>query len=228
MSSSTDFAIYKALWSIINDVCAPPPLPGAPAKACFLMENPGFSVDPNAFDPSKFNPGTGMSPDCAEATLCDRVPAVAQDFCDTGSHISFFWKQFLETFTIKKFPDGNAALKKRYNEAIKMLYGGREEYTKQQKTPFFQNLDILRAAWEDKEKTKSDFRQQCFNDETNWPGNFERGAGPYLQAEKEAYTAYNNLKMQVEKFQAAIFAYASGDLTTLMLEQKNGKCDGCL
>ena len=90
MASTDDFNIFKALWQNVNDVCAPPPPPGQPAKACFLMELPGFTINPDSFDSSKFDPKTMVSPDMLVATLCDRVPALACYFYDTGNHISFF------------------------------------------------------------------------------------------------------------------------------------------
>ena len=130
----SDFDIYESLWSNINDVCAPPPPPGHPAKACFLMEMPGFSVDADAFDPTKFEPGTMTSPECATAMLCDRVPALAQYFYDTGDHISFNWQVLLNTYGISgTAASENAALKERYDEAIKMLYGSQEGYIKQRR-----------------------------------------------------------------------------------------------
>ena len=79
------------------------------------MEMPGFSVDPDAFDPLKFDPGTMMSPECATSSLCDRIPLFAPYFYDTGNHISFFWKLLLETYTIEgEFDKKNADLDARY------------------------------------------------------------------------------------------------------------------
>ena len=51
----------KTLWSKVNEV--PPPPPGQQPKAFLLMEMPGFSVDLIAYDPTKFHPGTMMSPE---------------------------------------------------------------------------------------------------------------------------------------------------------------------
>ena len=221
-SDVTDLDIFKSLWENINDVCSPLPPPGAPAKSCFLMEMPGFTVDPDAFDPSKFDP-TKPSPDLETSNLCDRVPALARYFYDTGNHISFLWKQLLETFHIKPDPETeDKTIKQQYDEALKMLYGGPDGYVNQKKTPLFSNVDVLRGKWEDAMKEEADYRNLCQSDTKNWPANFEKGAGPHREAVKQAYTEYNNLKLQIEKYEAAIFAYASGDLNTMMLKQENG------
>ena len=221
--SSDDLDIFKSLWENINDVCSPPPPPGVPAKSCFLMELPGFTVDPDAFDPSKFTP-TKPHPDLTTANLCDRVPVIARYFYDTGNHISFFWKQLLQTFQIKPNPSGeDESLKEQYDAAIKMLYGGPEGYVNQKKTPLYSNVDVLRKKWEDTMQKETDYRNQCQRDTKNWPSNFEKGAAPYREAVEQAYSEYNNLKLQIEKYEAAIFAYAAGDLKTMMLEQENGE-----
>ena len=187
MVSTEDFDIFKSLWQNVNDVCAPPPPPGQPAKACFLMEMPGFSVDSDAFDPSKFDPKTMVSPDMSVATLCDRVPAIARYFYDTGNHISFFWSQLMKTCILKPVEEnGQDTTKQKYEEALQMLYGGKEGYE-----------------------------------------NYENNAGPYNEKVDAAYWEYNNLKMQVERYEAAIFRYATGDLSTVLLEQASGKMIKC-
>ena len=180
--------------------------------ACFLMELPGFSVDPNAFDPNKFagKESTMPSPDYATALLCDRVPAIAQYFYDTGNHISFYWQMLLSMYGITTPPEDNTKLKARYDEAIKMLYGSPEGYVTQQKTKLFNNLDVLRSAWNDKETQLTDYRTQCQKNKDKWPGNYEIGAGPKRDAVQQAFTEYNNLKMEIKHYEAAIFAYASG------------------
>ena len=218
----SDFDIYESLWSNINDVCAPPPPPGHPAKACFLMEMPGFSVDADAFDPTKFEPGTMTSPECATAMLCDRVPALAQYFYDTGDHISFNWQVLLNTYGISgTAASENAALKERYDEAIKMLYGSQEGYIKQEKTQLFKNMEVLRENWHESEKKKVEFKTKCQSDKENWPGNYQTGVAPLKEASEQAYTEYNNLKMQIKQYGSAIFAFATGDLNTLMLDQQS-------
>ena len=131
----------------VNNVCVPPPPPGQSAKAFFLMEMPGFSIDPNAFDPSKFKPGIMMSPDCATSSLCDRVPALAPCFYDTGNHISFFWDLLLETFTVEgDFIKKNSEVEARYERAIEMLYGSKEGYKNQEKTPFLYTRECRNCA----------------------------------------------------------------------------------
>lgn len=224
MADNQDFDLYKSLWTNINNVCAPPPPPGAPAKACFLMEMPGFTVDPNAFNPKSFNPSTMVSPECATAILCDRVPAFASYFYDTGERISSNYKLFMETFTIKSTREESTALKERYDEAIKMLYGDEQGYVMQKKTPLFLGLEKLHDKWEDAEKAREEFRTKCKDDKEEWPRNYERCAAPYVETSKEAYTEYDNLKQQIEKFEAAIHAYGAGDLNTLMQQQATGEC----
>ena len=221
--SSDELDVFKSLWENINDVCSPPPPPNMPAKSCFLMETPGFTVDPDAFDPSKFTP-TKRHPDLTTANLCDRVPAIAPYFYDTGNHISFFWKQLLQTFKIKPdAPGEDENLKQQYDEALMMLYGGPEGYVNQKKTPLYSNVDVLRKTWEEKKQEEAEFRNECQKDEENWPSNFEKGAGPYREAVDQAYGEYNNLKLQIERYEAAIYAYASGDLKTMMQEQAIGE-----
>ena len=223
-SSREDFNVLKTLWCQVNDVCVPPPPPGQPAKAFFLMESPGFSVDPDAYDPAKFNPGTMMSPDCATATLCDRVPALAPYFYDTGNHISFFWDMLLKTFTIEgDFDKKNVEVEARYKRALDMLYGGKEGYMRQEKTPFYQGLKKLRSEWKSAEKKREHFRLECMEKKKFWPGNFEKGAAPYVDAVEQAYTEYNNLSLQIEKYESAIFAYAMGDLNTVLLDEEISK-----
>ncbi|CAI8030472.1 hypothetical protein GBAR_LOCUS17281, partial [Geodia barretti] len=219
--SSNDFDVLKTLWTQVNNVCVPPPPPGQSAKAFFLMEMPGFSVDPNAFDPSKFKPGIMMSPDCATASLCDRVPALAPYFYDTGNHISFFWNMLLETFTVEgDFDKKNADVLARYERAIEMLYGSKEGYIKQEKTPLYQGMSKLRDEWKRAERNKDNFKKKCMEDEENWPGNYEKGAAPFVDAVEQAYTEYNNLSLQIDKYESAIFAYAIGDLNTVLLDQE--------
>lgn len=222
-SYDSDFNIYKSLWSNINDVCAPPPPPGQLAKACFLMEMPGFSLDPDAFDPTKFDPGTMTSPGCATAMLCDRVPALAQYFYDTGDHISFYWQVLLNTYGISATASDNAALKQKYDDAIKMLYGGLEGYIKQEKTALFKNLDTLRENWQTAKQQITVFKNKCQKDKKNWPGNYETGVAPLKEAADQAYTEYNNLKKQLKHYEAAICDYAAGDLNTLMLDQQSSE-----
>lgn len=227
MGDNQDFDIFETLWTSINDICAPPPPPGKPAKACFLMELPGFTVDPKNFDPETFDPSTMLSPGCSVATLCDRIPALASYFYDTGERISSTYKIFMETFTIETTPqqhEESEDLKERYDEAIKMLYGDQQGYIKQTKTPLFENLDKLHKKWEEAQAAKEEFRNNCREDKKDWPGNYERGVGPYVEAWKQAYTAYENLKQVIEKCQAAIHAYNTGDLTTVIQEQATREC----
>ena len=104
-----------------------------------------------------------------------------------------------------------------------MLYGGPEGYVNQKKTPLYSNVDVLRKTWEEKKQKEAEFRNECQKDEENWPSNFEKGAGPYREAVDQAYGEYNNLKLQIERYEAAIYAYASGDLKTMMQEQAIGE-----
>ena len=226
MSDSDDFDVLKTLWSKVNEVCVPPPPPGEQPKALFLMEMPGFSVDPDAYDPTKFNPGNMMSPECAAASLCDRVPALASYFYDTGNHISFYWKLLLQTFTIEgEFEKKNADIEARYQKAIQMLYGSEDGYVKQEKTQLFKNLEVLRKNWDTTVHALKDYKTECQtgSDKKNWPGNYETQAAPLVDAVEQAFTEYNNLRLQIEKYESAIFAYSTGDLNTVLLEQENSK-----
>ena len=220
----TDFDVLKTLWVKINEVCVPTPPSGQTPKSFFLMEMPGFSVDPDSFDPAKFDSGTMMSPECATASLCDRVPAFAPYFYDTGNHISFFWELLLETYTIQgNFEQKQAEVETRYKKAIKMLYGSEDDYIHQRKTPLYQGLDELRENWIQTKANLEEKKRVWEEDKENWPGNYEKGAAPYIEAVEQAYTEYNNLNLQISKYEAAIFAYSMGDLNTVLLEQEISK-----
>ena len=221
-----DFDVLKTLWDNINGICCPAPPPGQDAKALFLMELPGFSVDPDNFNDATFNPATMMSPECARASLCDRIPAFAPYFYDTGNHITFFWKMFLETFALKSDTvenKPNADLEARYKKAIEMLYGSFEGYIKQEKTPLFQGVTKLREVWQTARDDLNAFKQKCKDNRKNWPANYEQGAAPYVEAVDQAYTEYNNLKLQIENYEAVIFAYAMGDLNTVLMAQETSE-----
>ena len=90
------------------------------------MEMPGFSVDPDAFNPKKLNSGTMMSPNCATALLCDRIPALAQYFYNTGNHIHTDTSSWLHMVPRTRTPVQSEVKKKAYENAIKMLYGSME------------------------------------------------------------------------------------------------------
>lgn len=217
------FDISKSLWSSINEVCVPPPPSDEPAKECFLMETPGFSVNPDAFDPLKFDPRTMMSPDCATGSLCDRVPALAPYFYDTGDHVSSYWKVFLETFIIQGAGENDADKKARYDEAIEMLYGSLDGYINQQKTPLFLSLDTLREEWEAAEKKRADFEKIMRRDTENWPDNYQDHAGPYIDAVEEAYEKYDDLRQQIQDYKDTIFAYETEDIYAILLEQASSE-----
>ena len=224
-TSSGDFDVFKSLWSNINDAVAPSPPQGVPAKACLLLESPGFSINPDAYDFAKFNPGTMDSPDYVVSKLVDRVPSLAAQFYDTGSHISFYWNQLLTTFELEAGPDEDKAdLKERYDKAIEMLYGGPEGYQKLQKTELFKNQDTLRDEWQKAKQEQNEFWRKCQQeDKGNWPRNYQQNATPYLQKVKQAFTQYSNLTAQIDQYQAAIFQYTRGDLTTVLQNQDAGE-----
>jgi len=213
--------MFRSLWTNINNATVPKPLPGKAIKALFLMEMPGFAVDPEAY--SKFEPDEAMHPDRMVAMLVDRVPALAPYFYDSGSTISFYWTQMLETFKLRYAPEDDPNLKAKYEEAIKMLYGSEEAYIKQTKTRLFQNLDKLREEWLAKQEDVAKFWESCKEEKTRWPQNFQSRAGPYVDGKNQAYTEYDNLKSQIEQHEAAIFQYTRGDLSRLLLQQAQGK-----
>ena len=219
-----DFDMFKSLWTNINNATVPKPLPGQPPKAIMLMEMPGFAIDPESYDTTagKSFDSNRKHPDRAVAMLADRVPALAPYFYDTGSTISFYWKQLLETFKLRYSPEDDPKLREKYEDAIKMLYGGKEGYLQLKKTKLFENLDVLRRQWLDAKVEEKSFWQECQADTENWPQNFQSHAGPYVEKKNQAYTEYDNLKSQIEQYQAAIFQYTRGDLSRLMLHQEQG------
>ena len=84
-------------------------------------------------------------------------------------------------------------------------------------------MAILRKRWTDAVQLLADFKKKMQEDEKNWPGNYEKGAAPYVDAVEEAYTEYNNLNLQIDKYESAIFAHAMGDLNTVLLDQATSK-----
>ena len=216
---------FKSLWRCIYDTVVPLPPPCAPAKSCLLLETPGFTINPDSYNPDKFDPSTMRSPDYAIFQMADRVPALAPYFYDTSSHISFHWKQLLDTFTITENPEDQQALKESYDKAIEILYGGQEGYQKQQKTEFFQKLDTLREAWKSAQEKHGNFRRECQkgSEKRSWPNNYLQGVGPYADEVKAALTDFNNLRAEIAKYQADISRYTRGDLRTQLVDQQQGK-----
>ena len=104
-----------------------------------------------------------------------------------------------------------------------MLYGSQEGYIKQEKTPLYQGVAKLRKKWQDAMHLQADFKKRMQEDKKNWPGNYEKGAAPYVDAVEEAYTEYNNLNLQIDKYESAIFAHAMGDMNTVLLDQAISK-----
>ena len=118
--------IFMSLWSAINDAVVCPPFADDAhvVKNYLLLEMPGYPIDPDIFDEEEFkqNP-KAMSPAYATALLVDRVPAFARYFHDTGSQISFYWKQLLQTHTIIGSSVANdSATSAKYNEAIEVHF----------------------------------------------------------------------------------------------------------
>ena len=145
---ATDLDIFKSLWKSINDIFVLPPPFGSPAATTFLMETPGLTINPDSYDLKKFtDPATMTSPNRATAILCDRVPALAHNFYDSGRRVSSHWAILLQQYgTSEDNPDEKAAraeLKKKYDAAVAVLYGSQDGYIKQQKTELLLKLDIL-------------------------------------------------------------------------------------
>lgn len=218
-----DFDLFRSLWTNINDATVPKQPPGQPPKAILLMEMPGFTVDPESYNTSigkEFN-DQKRHPDRAVAMLADRVPALAPYFYDTGSTISFYWDQLLSTFKLRYNPEDDPKLKEKYDEAIKMLYGSKEGYKQLKKSKIFENREVLRQNWLDAKEEERKFWLDC-KEKPGWPQNFQSHAGPYVDKKNQAYTEYDNIKSQIEQYEAAIFQYTRGDLSRLMLYQEQG------
>ena len=222
-SVESDFSIFKSLWSRINDAVVRPPIPGNPARDILLMEMPGYPINPDIFDVEKFRKNSAaMSPACATAMFVDRVPALAPYFYDTGSRISFYWEQLLKTSVIVDDCEDNPALKGKYDTAIEMLYGGQDEYKNNKKTELFNSLDMLRTEWQAAEDELEMFRMNC-QTKINWPENYETHVKPYVDKIEDAFTEYDNVRSQIKQYQAAIFQYTRGDLSVLLMQQRQGK-----
>ena len=187
------------------------------SKVCFVMEMPGYTLDPDSFNPLKFDPRTGMSPDCARALLCDRVPALAPYFYDTGNHISFFWKLLLDTYTIKRKCIKNAEEEANYEEAIKVLYGSPDRYIFQQKSTLYKSIDKLRDHLDAAIKHDGD---EILKHKKSSP---ENCTSPLLEKVKDAPSEYSKLKLQIGRYEKAIFSNNGEDLDTLLMEHANSK-----
>ena len=164
-----------------------------------------------------------MSPGCATASLCDRVPALAPYFYDTGNRISFYWKLLMETFIVEGKPVKNPKLEADYERGIKMLYGSPDKYVFQQKSSLFLGLDKKRQQWEAAIRERDDFKKKMQKDKLNWPGNYEKRALQFTDAIEKAYTEYNMLRLQIQNCVDAIFFYTGGDLNTLLMQQATGE-----
>ena len=211
---STD-SIFMCLWSEINKAV----IPDDENKSFLLLEMPGYPINSDLFNPEKFNDNPAvMSPAHATALLVDRVPAFARYFHDTGSQISFFWKQLLETYAIVKNPVDESIAKAKYDDAIEMLYGGQSGYCSMQKSEMYKNLDSLCDKWQKELNNLESYKKRCLRQGEN----FESNAGPYVERVDNAFVEYNNLKSQIKKYQAAIFEYTRGDLSTVLLQQRQG------
>ena len=209
-------SLNKLLWSRINYEVLGTALD--PAKQILVMETPGFSVDPDLFDEEKFqsNPGVDvLSPQYATATLVDRVPACARFFNDTGSRVSFNWKQLMETIVIIDEAEDDLAVKAKYDEAIEVLYGGQIGYRKLQKTEYFEMLDTLRENYY-REKDKLEQIRKRENELHDVPE-------LTVHHQEMEVAEYHNRKSQIEKHQAAILKYTSEDPSVLLMIRRRGK-----
>ena len=114
------------------------------AKACLLLESPGFSITSDYYDEDSYqkkytSDHSRPSPDYLTAQLCDKVPALSDYYYDTGDHISFKWRQLLQTYWLTYRPADDRNLKERYEKAIEMLY---VNYAKQEKTQLYKEVSI--------------------------------------------------------------------------------------
>lgn len=232
-----DVDLSGTLWISINNVVVPTTPKDKTPTAVFLMESPGFAVNPEDFDPDKFQSNDfsdrgrdRMHPDRAIAQLADRVPAVSPYFFDSGTHISYYWRQLLETYKLSWSPKDDPELREKYKNAVKMLYGSEESnfeesekrYFNNEKSHFFEQLDTLSQAWEGAKKKEKDFLEECQGNKKDWPQNFQTSAGPTIDKTIQAFTEYDNLKAQIQQYQAAISQYTRGDLSRLLLDQMQG------
>ena len=227
-----DFDLVKELWIKINKVTVPQLSPDSPLKACFLMETPGFSIDPSTYDTCEWNDKsketTESHPDRIVAELADKVPALSPFYYDTGSRISSYWNQLVTTF---KLPSQvSDADPKKYQEAVEFLYGkpgDEQDYEKIQLSEMRPEIDQrvteLREKWKKAQDEKKKFWEESkVGDEENWPKNFEMEARPYVDKINDAFTEYDNFRCLVENYQAVIFRYRRGDLGRLLLQQAQG------
>ena len=59
---------------------------------------------------------------------------------------------------------------------------------------WFKDLDVLRKAWKNAQQAVTNFKIKCQNDMKNWPGNYEKGASPLMDAARQPYVEYDTLK----------------------------------
>lgn len=233
-----DVDLSGTLWISINNVVVPTTPKDKTPTAVFLMESPGFSVNPEDFNPDNFQSNDfgdrgrdRMHPDRAIAQLADRVPAVSPYFFDSGTHISYYWRQLLETYKLSWSPKDDPKLREKYKNAVKMLYGSEEcdfeesekRYFKNEKSEFHKQLKAFSESWESAKKEEKEFLDKCRHDQKDgWPQNFQKSAGPTIDKTIQAFTEYENLKAQIQQYQAAISQYTRGDLSRLLLGQMQG------
>ena len=164
-----------------------------------------------------------MSPAYATALLVDRIPAFAPFFYNTGSQISFHWKQLLETFVVINNSEYYPICKAKYHEAIEMLYGGSSGYKMQQKTELFKGLDTLRTKWEEAKDELQKVRAKFSQKGQDLPEKYELNMKPYMDRVDDAFSEYDSVRSQVKQYQAAIFQHTRGDLNILLFQQRQGK-----
>ena len=240
-----DVDLSGTLWISINNVVVPTTPKDKTPTAVFLMESPGFLVNPDDYNPENFEKTDfsdrgrdRMHPDRAIAQLADRVPAVSPYFFDSGTHISYYWRQLLETYKLSWSPKDDPKLRKKYENAVIMLYGSEEcgfdesgfeesekRYFNNEKSEFHKQLEAFSKNWESAKEEEKEFLDKCRHDQKeDWPQNFQKSAGPTIDKTIQAFTEYENLKAQIQQYQAAISQYTRGDLSRLLLGQMQGMC----
>ena len=102
--------------------------------------------------------------DYDESQLCDCI-SVRSRPCTRSvllRHGESHFVLLLETFTVEgDFDKKNADVEARNERAIEMLYGSKEGYIKQEKTPLYQGMSKLRDEWKRAERNKENIKKKC-------------------------------------------------------------------
>ena len=90
-------------------------------------------------------------------------------------------------------------------------------YINSEKTHLYKNLDSLCNQWQKELNRLETFKKNSSSED------FELYAGPFVERVENAFAEYSNLKSLIRKYQAAMFEYTRGDLSVVLMQQRQGE-----